>query len=93
MWSIGIMTYYMLAGDPPFNAENDSELFDLIVSTDVPFLDKNWKHASPDAIDFIQKLLVKDAERRLTAIEALKHPWIKQHTGVLSPECEIRIDE
>ena len=32
MWSIGIMTYYMLVGDPPFNAESDNELFENIVS-------------------------------------------------------------
>ena len=48
MWSLGIMTYYMLVGDPPFNAESNSELFDIIIKHKVPFLKKDWEHVSPN---------------------------------------------
>lgn len=47
MWSLGIMTYYMLIGDPPFNAESDSELFETIIMTDVPYHQDYWSNVSP----------------------------------------------
>lgn len=87
------MTYYMLVGDPPFNAESDSELFDAIVMQQVPYLQKDWKHISPDGVDFVQSLLSKNPDKRLTSSEALRHPWIKANTSLQSPECEIRLDD
>lgn len=92
MWSLGIMTYYMLVGDPPFNAESDNELFDSIMHTDVPYLKKDWSNISPEAFDFVQKLLIKDPSKRLTAYEALNHPWLERDFSTPSPESEIRVD-
>jgi calcium-dependent protein kinase len=86
MWSIGIMTYYMLVGDPPFNAESDSELFDNIVHNEVPYHQKHWEQISPEAVDFIQKLLNKDQHKRMTAKEAISHPWLTQGKTSNSPE-------
>ena len=76
MWSIGIMTYYMLVGDPPFNAESDNELFDIIIKYPVPYYKKHWSGVSNDCTEFVQRLLVKDPEKRMKSQEALKHPWL-----------------
>lgn len=38
-----------------------------------------WTSCSADAIDFIERLLAKDAKKQLTAREAFEHPWMKQH--------------
>lgn len=93
MWSIGIMTYYMLVGDPPFNAESDNELFDSIVWTEVPYLEKDWKHISPEGVDFVQKLLTKSPEKRMKPQDALRHVWMRVHSSIQSPDCDIRADD
>lgn len=92
MWSLGIMTYYMLIGDPPFNAESDSELFETIIMTDVPYHQDYWSNVSPLWMDFLKKLLVKEPEYRLTAREAACHPWIEQNLSVQSEEPEIHVE-
>mmetsp|Transcript_17310 Transcript_17310/g.20067 ORF Transcript_17310/g.20067 Transcript_17310/m.20067 type:complete len:91 (+) Transcript_17310:164-436(+) len=90
MWSIGIMTYYMLAGDPPFNNENNSELFDAIITSPVLYPKKTWQHVSSDCIDFVQKLLVKKPEDRLTAKEAILHPWFEFSNSLQRKESDAR---
>lgn len=84
MWSIGIMTYYMLVGDPPFNAESDQELFDTIVKYPVSYLEQDWQNVSKDCIDFVQELLIKDPSQRMTAQQALEHPFLKPKLSKMS---------
>jgi len=76
MWGIGIITYILLAGYPPFYAENDTALFEKIMNAEYDFDDECWDDVSDLAKDFIQHLLVKDPEERYTAEQALAHPWI-----------------
>mmetsp|Transcript_28106 Transcript_28106/g.27915 ORF Transcript_28106/g.27915 Transcript_28106/m.27915 type:complete len:95 (+) Transcript_28106:160-444(+) len=76
MWSIGIMAYYMLTGNPPFHPESDSELFNSIMKDEVLYPQKVWESISPEAKDFIEKLLIKDPSKRMTAEESLEHPWL-----------------
>jgi len=76
MWGIGIITYVLLAGYPPFYADEDAAMFERIMSCDYDFDDECWDDVSELAKDFIQKLLVKEPEKRLNAEEALEHPWL-----------------
>jgi serine/threonine protein kinase len=76
MWGIGIITYILLAGYPPFYAENDTALFEKIMNAEYDFDDECWEDVSDLAKDFIRHLLVKDPKERYTAEEALKHPWL-----------------
>jgi len=78
LWSIGVITYILLCGFPPFYNENISKLFEEIMQADYDFPDEYWAHISDKAKDFVSKLLVSDPSRRLTAAEALQHPWISQ---------------
>lgn len=77
MWGIGIITYILLAGYPPFNAEDDSALFEKIMNAEYDFDDECWDDVSDLAKDFISRLLVKDPKDRYTSEEASKHPWLK----------------
>ncbi|CAI2373779.1 unnamed protein product [Moneuplotes crassus] len=76
MWSIGIMTYYMLTGEPPFHSDSDSKLFDSIIKDEVMYPTKVWYNISSEARDFIEKLLIKDCKKRMTAEESLEHEWL-----------------
>jgi calcium/calmodulin-dependent protein kinase I len=76
MWGIGIITYILLAGYPPFYADNDTQLFEKIMNADYDFDDECWDDVSDLAKDFIRHLLVKNPEERFNADQALAHPWI-----------------
>lgn len=77
MWGIGIITYILLAGYPPFYAENDTALFEKIMGAEYDFDDECWDDVSDLAKDFIQHLLVKDPAARFTAEQALEHEWLQ----------------
>jgi len=76
LWSIGVITYILLCGFPPFYNESLNKLFEEILHAEYDFPEEYWAHISDNAKDFVSKLLVVDPSRRLTAAEALKHPWI-----------------
>ena len=79
MWSTGIILYCLLSGSPPFKATGDRspiELFKDIEKAAFDFWDPVWETVSDDALDLIQCLLEPDSARRLTAAEALRHPWM-----------------
>jgi len=76
LWSIGVITYLLLCGFPPFYGETLPEVFEQIMKADFDFPDPYWKDISKEAKDFISKLLVVDAKKRLTAKQAMEHPWI-----------------
>ncbi|XP_049850737.1 probable myosin light chain kinase DDB_G0271550 [Schistocerca gregaria] len=77
MWGIGIITYILLAGYPPFYAENDSALFEKIMNAEYDFDDECWQDVSELGKDFIKHLLIKDPQKRWTVSMAMNHPWVK----------------
>jgi len=77
LWSVGVITYILLCGFPPFWGESQGELFDKILSVHFDFPDPEWTNVSADAKDFISHLLVKDPAERFTAKQCLEHKWIK----------------
>lgn len=81
MWGIGIITYILLAGYPPFYAENDTALFEKIMNAEYDFDDECWEDVSDLAKDFIRHLLVKDPKDRYTAEQAMEHPWLKSNAS------------
>jgi len=77
MWSVGVITYVLLCGYPPFYAKEQRELFTQILNADYEFPEEDWDSVSEEAHDFIRKLLVVDPNQRMTATEALHHPWLE----------------
>jgi len=76
LWSIGVITYILLCGFPPFYSENQSKLFDLILDGKLTFPSPEWDIVSPAAKDFVKALIVTQSTKRMTAEAALKHQWI-----------------
>jgi len=81
LWSIGVITYLLLCGFPPFYGETLPEVFEQIMKADYDFPDPYWDDVTLTAKDFIQKLLVVDPKSRLHAKSALNHPWISDLTS------------
>jgi serine/threonine protein kinase len=67
-----------LSGCPPFYGSNSDAIHDMILTEEADFTSKRFSHVSALALDFLQKLLIKDVNRRLTPQEALAHPFIQQ---------------
>lgn len=79
IWSVGVMTYYMLAGYPPFWHESEQKLFNLIKTCDYEYDKQDWSTLSKEAKDFVNKLLEPNLKLRMTAAQALEHKWMAQH--------------
>lgn len=76
MWSAGCILYILLCGYPPFYGDDDQEILRMVKKGVFDFDGEEWDDVSNEAKDLIKKLVIRP-ERRLTAEEALKHPWIK----------------
>jgi len=81
IWSIGVISYVMLGGFPPFDGDNDVEVFASILSVKYDFPNPEWTNITPMAKDFIRSIFVP-AEQRLSASQCLMHPWIVMHVPV-----------
>ena len=76
MWSIGVITYILLGGYPPFHDDNQKILFQKIKNADYEFHEEYWCEVSEEAKDLIRHLLKVNPVERYTAEEALNHPWV-----------------
>ncbi|CAF2266097.1 unnamed protein product [Brassica napus] len=76
MWSIGVIAYILLCGSRPFWARSESGIFRAVLKTEPNFEEAPWPSLSPEALDFVKLLLNKDYRKRLTAAQALCHPWL-----------------
>ncbi|CAI0461680.1 unnamed protein product [Linum tenue] len=78
VWSIGVITYILLCGRRPFWDKTEDGIFKEVLRNKPDFRRKPWPTISNSAKDFIRKLLVKDPRARLTAAQALSHPWVRE---------------
>jgi len=89
LWSLGVIVWVLLVGYMPFRLHPDQEQTVLdILNGDWKKDEAKWRRVSPTASDFVFKLLERDPERRLSAIEALEHPWLKARQ-----EAEANLDQ
>jgi len=77
MWSVGVIAYMLLTGSPPFHGGSDDEVLTKIKAGNVHWSSR-YRRLSPCAQGFLKALLVVDPAKRLTAQQALEHPWIKE---------------
>ncbi|KAF5947476.1 hypothetical protein HYC85_013433 [Camellia sinensis] len=77
IWSIGVITYILLCGSRPFWARTESGIFRSVLRADPNFDDSPWPGVSAEAKDFLKRLLNKDHRKRMTAAQALTHPWLR----------------
>lgn len=76
VWALGIIMYTLLCGYPPFRANEEGALYDLIREAKVEFTDKLWDRVSCEAKNCIQGMLKVDPAHRLSAAEVHNHSWI-----------------
>ncbi|XP_071686161.1 CDPK-related kinase 4-like [Rutidosis leptorrhynchoides] len=77
IWSIGVITYILLCGSRPFFARSESGIFRSVLRADPNLSDSPWPSVTPEAKDFVKRLLNKDHRKRMTASQALTHPWLR----------------
>lgn len=76
IWSLGVIMYILLTGRPPFVAETEEKLYELIKKGEVDFSDPCWENIQESAKNFLLGMLKVDPAYRRTAKEILNHPWI-----------------
>ena len=76
IWSIGVISYILLCGYPPFYDENDANLFAQILKGEFEFDSPYGDDISESAKHFIQNLMCVNVEKRFSTKDALAHPWI-----------------
>ncbi|XP_052197511.1 CDPK-related kinase 5 [Diospyros lotus] len=81
VWSIGVIAYILLCGSRPFWARTESGIFRAVLKAD-PSFDEPWPSISSEGKEFVKRLLNKDPRKRLTAAQALSHPWIRNSNDV-----------
>uniref|UniRef100_A0A3P8PPM2 calcium/calmodulin-dependent protein kinase n=1 Tax=Astatotilapia calliptera TaxID=8154 RepID=A0A3P8PPM2_ASTCA len=84
MWACGVILYILLVGYPPFWDEDQHRLYQQIKAGAYDFPSPEWDTVTPEAKDLINKMLTINPSKRITAAEALKHPWICQRSTVAS---------
>mmetsp|Transcript_1949 Transcript_1949/g.3411 ORF Transcript_1949/g.3411 Transcript_1949/m.3411 type:complete len:375 (-) Transcript_1949:269-1393(-) len=77
MWSVGVILFILLSGYSPFDDDNDAALFANIKEGRYDIDDPVWDVVSDSAKDLVAKLLTVDAGARLSARQALSHPWLR----------------
>ncbi|KAJ8772802.1 hypothetical protein K2173_027979 [Erythroxylum novogranatense] len=77
VWSAGVILYILLSGVPPFWAETERGIFEAILEGKLDLESSPWPKISSSAKDIIRKMLTRDPSKRITAAQALEHPWLK----------------
>lgn len=90
IWSIGVITYILLCGYPPFYGDSDNQIFDSVRTARFDFPSPDWDCISDAAKDFICCLLRKEPSKRLSASRAIKHKWIRE---TASPDAVKRMSD
>lgn len=78
VWSIGVISYILLCGRRPFWDKTEAGIFNEVLKKKPDFREKPWPGISASAKDFVKRLLKKDPRSRLTAAQALSHPWVRE---------------
>jgi calcium-dependent protein kinase len=77
-WSCGVLMYILLSGEPPFEGDTEEEIFRKIKKCEYNFNKEPFKFVSKNCIDLIKKLLEPKINRRIRAIDALRHPFFTE---------------
>eukprot|EP00951_Prasinocladus_malaysianus_P024309 scaffold209578_cov49-Prasinocladus_malaysianus.AAC.2 len=76
VWACGVCLYIMLSGFPPFEGSDMLEVMTNVRTQEPSYDDPAWEMVSPEAQDFVSRLLSRDPGERMTVPEALEHPWL-----------------
>ena len=78
IWACGVIFYILLCGYPPFNGETDDEIYLEVLKGKFEFPEEDWSEVSDEAKALIKKMLTKDVNKRITALDSMQDPWFKK---------------
>eukprot|EP00210_Caulerpa_lentillifera_P007493 g7159.t1 len=95
IWSAAVMMFQMLSGKLPFvKCDRRGTVREMGAHIGYSFDGEEWKNVSSEAKDLLNKLLVKDKAKRLSASQILEHPWFtKFRTNVSSNIISLRSEK
>ncbi|KAG0273862.1 hypothetical protein BGZ96_004621 [Linnemannia gamsii] len=80
MWAIGVITFFLLSGYTPFDRQNTIDEMHAIIKSEYSFgPSEAWDGISDTARGFVRALLIANPKDRMTAVQALNHPWLAQY--------------
>ncbi|KAG0299931.1 hypothetical protein BGZ97_003467, partial [Linnemannia gamsii] len=80
MWAIGVITFFLLSGYTPFDRQNTVDEMHAIIKSEYSFgPSEAWDGISDTARAFVKALLIANPKDRMTAAQALNHPWLAQY--------------
>lgn len=77
LWSCGVILYILLSARPPFGGDNDTEIMQRVSTGKYELSSPPFDNCSKEVKDLIKSLLVMDTNKRISAEQALNHPWFK----------------
>ena len=75
MWSLGVITYCLLCGYPPFEGDNNKEILKRVLQQKLEFDPEDWTQISDEVKELITMMLQKEPQNRISIVDALNHPW------------------
>lgn len=88
IWSCGVILYILLTGTPPFGGRNHQQIIRNVAKGTYDLKRGELADVSKDAKDLIKQMLTYDQEERITATEALEHPWFSRKKGTTGPDLD-----
>ena len=79
IWSCGVILYILLSARPPFGGDTDSEIMEKVAKGKFDLKSSPFDKISNEAINLIKSCLTMDVDKRISAEEALKHPWFQNN--------------
>jgi len=94
MWSLGVIVFVLVAGYMPFNGASDADIVYAIRHGRFNMHPSRWSHISEEAKDFVKRLLVVAPCDRMTAEQAMRHPWLRGQgsSSLRAPACSTASD-
>lgn len=92
-WACGIIMYYLVCGELPFNGDSKEKIFEQIKNTKHDISSEKFKALSNSCVDLISQLLEKDKNKRISIKECLEHPFITGENVIITKSLEEENDE
>jgi calcium-dependent protein kinase len=78
VWSCGVILYILLSARPPFSGDSDKEIMENVALGKYDLNSSPFDKLSKSCLDLIKHLLIMDPRKRISAQDALAHPWFKE---------------